>query len=243
MMLGLFKTKSLVDEDSARWIESVFQWALENFDAEVFHHQTQLVLPTNDYFPGRADSVEAMAQNLFDHTLAFAGLPHWSCQLVDQRNIEQLSLPSLSYADGCRGNVQTSPVNQLTIPYNHLQVNDPQTMVSSYATTLGSYLASCAPQSVPADEQQWPLVAELVGIYLGFGVMFANTAFSFKGGCGGCRTAAQSRTAYLSQDEATYALALFCQKKGITADQVTPHLKSHLRSIFKKTLKTLDRKH
>ncbi len=240
-MLGLFKSKPLVDEDSARWIESVFQWALTNFDADVFHQHTQLVLPTNDYFPGRADSVEAMAQNLFDHTIVFAGLSNWPCQLVDQRSIEQLPPPNLSNADGRRGISESSSVTQLTIPYNHLQVKDPQTMVSSYATTLGSYLASTAVQPAPADEQQWPLVAELVGIYLGFGVMFANTAFSFKGGCGGCRTAAQSRTAYLSQDEATYALALFCQKKQIGADQVTPHLKSHLRKIFKKTLKTLER--
>ncbi len=46
--------------------------------------------------------------------------------------------------------------------------------------------------------------------------MFANSAFTFRGSCGSCYNPNATRDTYLSEQEATYALAIFAVLKGIT---------------------------
>ncbi|WP_207061837.1 hypothetical protein [Motiliproteus sp. SC1-56] len=243
MGFALFRSAPLIDDVSARWMSTVFDWALSQFEAPYFHRHTPLVRPDNTHFPGRAASIEEMAANLLRHTLAHAGLSHWPHQLVEVRNLEALPPSPLTPAQARRAEPPTPAAEQLplVIPYDAAQVNDPQTLVASYATFLGHHLGELATVPAPATVEQQPLVAELVGIYLGFGVLFANSAFAFKGGCGSCRPGFQ-RTAYLSQDEAVYALALFCRHKQLEAREVLPHLKKHLRPIYKKARKELQRR-
>ena len=47
------------------------------------------------------------------------------------------------------------------------------------------------------------------------------------------------RDAYLSEAEATYALALFCLLKDVPDSEVKPHLKSHLRGVYRKSVKDI----
>ena len=79
----------------------------------------------------------------------------------------------------------------------------------------------------------------MLAVYLGFGLMFANSAFTFRGGCGSCYNPNANRDAYLSEQEATYALAIFCVLKEIPNSMVTGHLKSHLRGFFKRAVKEI----
>jgi hypothetical protein len=79
----------------------------------------------------------------------------------------------------------------------------------------------------------------LLAIFLGFGLMFANSAYNFRGGCGSCYNPYAQRSAYLSETEATYALALFCVLKDSPNSDVTPHLKKHLRGIYRKSVREL----
>jgi hypothetical protein len=76
--------------------------------------------------------------------------------------------------------------------------------------------------------------------YTGFGIMFANSAFTFRGGCGSCYNPEANRDAYLSEREATYALAIFTVLKGIPLSAVTKHLKGHLRGVFRKAIKEIN---
>jgi hypothetical protein len=85
-------------------------------------------------------------------------------------------------------------------------------------------------------------VTELLAVYLGFGLMFANSAFTFRGGCGSCYNPAANRDAYLSEQEATYALAIFAVLKDISNSTVTGHLKSHLRGFYKKAVKEINQR-
>ena len=94
----------------------------------------------------------------------------------------------------------------------------------------------------PGGVQYWPQATELLAVYLGFGLMFANSAFTFRGGCGSCYNPAANRDAYLSEQEATYALAIFAVLKGISNSTVTRHLKSHLRGFYKKAAKEVNQR-
>ncbi len=74
---------------------------------------------------------------------------------------------------------------------------------------------------------------------MGFGVIFANTAYQFKGGCGSCNNRSLNRQAALPELETVYALALFCVIKGIEIKQVKKALKSHLYKPFRNAHKEI----
>ena len=83
------------------------------------------------------------------------------------------------------------------------------------------------------------MAGELTGIFMGFGLMFANSAVVQRsGGCGGCGGGQSPvRQVFMNEEEATYALAVFCHLKGIDRNQASKHLKKHMRGFFKAALK------
>lgn len=236
-MFDFLKSKPLLDELSIEWLLETQAWALRNFNAELFYRDTRLVTPSNEHFPGRVDSVQGMAELIFEQVKAHAGLASWPCRVVDETlgHAEAATVPT---ALPPIGSPAVAPAvdqpSQLTIPYHPQSIKTPETLIASFAHTLAHHLATTAEEPPPATEEQWPVVTEVLAIHLGFGLMLANSAFTFKGGCGGCGGAAVRRHAYLSQDEATYALALFCTLKEIPRSRVFGHLKKHLHPLFKK---------
>ena len=234
MFAALFAPKPLLDSDSADWISQQFDWILDQFGSDYFQQRTPLVLPNNDFFPGRADSHQAMAQCLLDSIQQYAGLSHWPTLLLDgslEAPSSPTELPTLSPERGDQLAPLATPA--LPIYFNPAQVNDPQALISSLVQSISHALAQQVATPPHVEPSQWPLLVELVGVYLGFGVPLVNSAFVFAGGCGSCGKRAAQRQAYLSQDEALFALALFCQHKEITAEQVKPHLKPHLKKLYR----------
>ena len=75
---------------------------------------------------------------------------------------------------------------------------------------------------------------------MGFGVMMANSAYTFRGGCGSCFNAASNRQANLTENEIIFALAMFCKLKKITAKEGTLHLKKHFKRPFLTASRQID---
>ncbi|VAX11175.1 hypothetical protein MNBD_GAMMA25-1653 [hydrothermal vent metagenome] len=248
MMLNLFKKNETLNEDTSEWIFDSFAWALQNFDQRVFFDETILVIPSNKHFPGRVDSIEGMASLIFEQVKEYAGMKHWPCRLLDQ-NQAATAAPTMKVLinGNIRGNREIEPdavadEHKLLIAYNSHQLNNPEAMIASYAHTLAHYLGSMAQQPPPGGEELWPQTTEVLAVFMGFGTMFANSASVFRGGCGSCHNPLAERTAFLSQDEITYALALFCVLKEIPNKAALPHLKKHLRSSFKSAVKEIQQK-
>lgn len=237
MLANLFKPKPLLDDTSAAWICQQFDWIAQQFDGDFFKQTTVLVLPDNNHFPGKADSHQSMAQLLFDQVKHYAGLSHWPTLLLNlaqhspQQDDQQQKLPLTLQQGQQLATVECPP---LRVYFNPAQVNEPQAMISSFAQSLANALAQQTEQPPAIEPQQWPLLVELVAIYLGFGVPMTNSAFAFAGGCGSCGKRAAQRQAFLSQDEALFALALFCQLKQIENSTVVPQLKPHLKKLYKR---------
>lgn len=127
----------------------------------------------------------------------------------------------------------------LALTYHPQQLRSPEGLIAYFAQMLAQQLARTAKQPPPGGDNYLPMAGELTGVFLGFGIMFANSAVvPRQGGCGGCGGAQSPvREVYLSEEESTYALALFCHYKQIEAKKVTKHLKKHLRGFFKSALK------
>lgn len=237
MLTGLFRPKPLLDPDSADWLQRHFDWILATIDHDFFRQHAQLVLPTNDFFPGRADSHQGMAELLLAKTQEYAGLSHWPAQLLDpnQAAIEQPQpIPRLPTRQQPAKAAQVTECEALQVAFNPAQVNDPQAMISSFAQSLAHALLQQQPLPEQLSDEQYPLLVELVAIYLGFGIPVANSAFVFAGGCGGCGKRAAQRQAFLSQDEALFGLALFSHHLQLDDKTVNAHLKPHLKKFYKR---------
>lgn len=243
MFLSLFRSKPLLDEATTQWLFDCFGWALQQFDAQVFRDESVLVLPDDRFFPGRVNSVDGMANLIFDRVKEYAGVAHWPTRLVDGRQCAALPAPKLVITGSMRGAGGVMPAEvdeaqRLQVPYDPALVNNPEAMIASLSHQLAHYLASLAQEPPPGGEQNWAQATEVLAVFLGFGVMFANSAFNVRiPRCGSCAPQPVDRQSFLSQHDITYALAIFCVLKGIPNRAVVPYLKGSLRGFYKKAVK------
>lgn len=254
MLLSLFKTQPFLDESTTNWIIDTYEWALTQFDSKEFIENTKLVLPTGEFFPAKVSSIDEMAQTVFDKSLEYAGMKNWPIKLVSpvvyQQNPHLHHMPQLTFKNGVRGNevsVTSSDFSQqakntVYVSFNPNQINQPQDLVASFGQALAAILIAQRGVVPPGGEQFMPQAIDLVACFLGFGVMFSNTAYQFKGGCGSCYNKYANREVALPENETLFCLAMFCVLKQIPIKQVKAHLKPHLRSDFKKAYKELESK-
>jgi hypothetical protein len=246
-MFNLFSRNPVLETVSSQWLFDAFAWALKNFDAEIFYKDTRLVLPSNDFFPGNADSPEAMATLIFEQVKGYVGVNHWPTRLVEEGTPTQdpakIVIKGTLRGPGGIADESVAEDQYLPIPYNPQQISNPEGIIATFAHILAHHLGQMTDELPPGGVEYWPHVTELLAIYTGFGVMFANSAFTFRGGCGSCYNPETHRDAYLSEREATYALAIFSVLKEIPGSVVTKHLKGHLRSVFRKAVKEINAHH
>lgn len=248
MFFPFLKPTPLLDETSVQWMFDTFSWALKNFDAKVFFDETILVTPSNAHFPGRESSAEGMANLIFDQVKTYAGMQHWPYRLLDQRlldegNVDIPALPPIQIEGPIRGAAgETTPSldesQKLIITYRAESLQDPEVLIANFAHTLAHYLGTTAREAPPGGEENWPHVTELLAVFMGFGVMMADSANTTKiRSCSSCSGPAVERENFLSQYDITYALAIFSCLKSIPMRQVVNQLKPSLRPFYKKAAK------
>ena len=238
MFSRIFSTKPLLDDESVRWIFATFDWALRNLDADLFYGETILVTPTNDHFPGRESSPQGMADLIFERVKAYAGMGHWPFRLADSdvcltvepvRPLIQGALRGPGGIAAADGNAQP-----LIIRYDPQMVANPEAIIAVFAHSLAHHLGSMVEEPPPGGMQNWPHLTEILGVFMGFGLMLANSAFNVRArSCGSCGGPAPDRRNFLSQYHITYALALFCVLKEIPNREAAAHLKKSLRGYFR----------
>jgi len=128
--------------------------------------------------------------------------------------------------------------HQLTIAYNPDQLRDSEVLIADFAHVLGHYLGGMSQEPPPGGVENWPHITEVVAVFMGFGLMMANSAHTVKiRSCGSCSGPAVERSNALSQYDITYALAIFSCLKAIPTREVLAHLKKSLRPFYKKAAK------
>ena len=239
MLSGLFDRQPLLDENYAGWIFDVYAWAMRNFDPLMFRDETLLVTPSNQHFPGRANSHEEMANMIFERVVAYAGMTHWPLKLLPPGSCLPEPGNEVHVMTGVRGSraVATSESSSsFSLGYDPAYLKNPEVTIALFAHGLAYYLGSSASESPPGGADNWPYVTEILAVFLGFGLMFANTALIIpRGGC--CGGPVVQRQASLSQHDITYALAIFAALKGLPQKDVVKYLKKSLRGHFKQALR------
>ncbi len=243
MFAKFFQSEPPLDEASIQWLFEAYAWSLRNLDARVFYEESLLVTPTNEHFPGRENSVQGMAQLMLDRVAGYSGMAHWPLQLLDA-NACTLAPPGPVRIQGAlRGSGGLPAENgakHIAVRYDPGMLGNPEGMIAGFAHTLAHHLGGTVQEAPPGGPENWPHLTEVVAVFMGFGLMFANSAYNVRVGCGGsCGTTADDRQNFLSQYDITYALALFSTLKAIPDKQVLKHLKSSLRGHYKRCAKDI----
>lgn len=232
----------LLDESTESWIIDTFLWAYNEFDGQHLLPSMQFILPTAEFFPEQVNSVEGMAKYVFGQVCQYAQMQAWPLRLVAPNQISQQTFPTIVFKDIKRGKEAqlVSASNYVDVSFNPNQVNQPQDLVASYAQSL-AYINVLQSRSLPPGGKEFINQAvDLLASFMGFGVMMANTAYQFKGGCGSCYNPYANRNASLSEPELIYVLALLLKASKQSPNAVSAHLKPHLKSMLKRANKQLN---
>jgi len=237
----------VIDESSHQWILDTFSWAITHFDVLEFKNNSQLVLPNNQFYQGSVSSVHEMALSIFKQTTDYAGMQEWPIVLVTPEQFfsgsQQITIPRFNMTDNCRGedtpfarlnDEDTQKLQQqlIMLSYRENQVNQPQDLISSIVQNLANILIVQQSSLPPGGKELIPQAVDIIACFMGFGLIFSNTAYQFRGGCGSCNNPNANRQSALPENETVHALALFCLLKSIKPKAVKAHLKSHLRKQF-----------
>lgn len=262
MFSTLFKAKPVIDEESKEWIFDTFAWCIEQLDDDFFQHNSELILPNNTFYPGSSSSVEEMAENIFANTSKYTGMTSWPIKLVPSESYSQKPMPQLSFKSSLRGEsaivtaeISAQVSNELSykvegealvpltptidIAFHSSQLNQPQDLIAYLVQAQAGILVTQQGTIPPGGKDVLAQTIDLVACFMGFGVVFANTAYQFKGGCGSCNNRNLNRQPALPELETVYALALFCVMKRINIKPIKKELKSHLYKPFRQAHKEI----
>jgi len=155
-------------------------------------------------------------------------------------NVSANLSPSISYkVEGEAVASSTTATPAIDIAFHSSQLNQPQDLIAYLVQAQAGILVNQHGMLPPGGKELLPQTIDLVACFMGFGVVFANTAYQFKGGCGSCNNRNLNRQPALPELETVYALALFCLLKGIEVKIVKKELKPHLYKAFRQAYKEI----
>lgn len=246
-MWNPFKRKPLLTEDDELFQVETYRWLLTHFGGEHFYEATELVLPTEEYFPSKVSSPEESAQETFDQVKNYAGLEKWPCILESQEEDPNLVVGETLIVENVEhnphGTFSVNEKNEVIITYNPKLVTNPMQMVATFAHELAHYLTGTAPESPPGGWENWEYATDIAATFLGFGIFQANKVFNFQqfssAGTYGWQTTGGG---YLSEAEHSYSLAIFLLLKGISPNKAYPHCDRNIKVLLKKAIDELTEK-
>jgi len=243
-MFNLFSNKPLLNEGTTQWLFEAYAWALSNFGYDFFYEDTILVTPTKTHFPSLVNSRQSMANSIFEQMIHYAGMQNWPLELIELTADYEPVQPSNIIFNGIpRGPATTISLEGATqtfhIIYTADLTRDPSALTTVIARQLASHLVGVSNASTPGGDELHDHLVDLLAIFMGFGLFLTNNAIMIQRGCSGCGKSVQA-TGFLSEDQMTYTLAIFCCLKKIPNKVVLPHLKKALHPLFKKAMKEIN---
>lgn len=240
----MFSRRVLSDEDLDFQVQT-YAWLLKNFDSQHFYQETVLVLPEDNFFQVKKDTAEQFVESVFIKVKEYAGMEKWECKLEAQEEDINPYLGDavlLQEVEGTpNGTFSYSPEEGIKITYAPRLANQPIQLVATFAHELAHYLTGGdESKPPPGGWDNWEFATDIAAVFLGFGVFTANSVFSFSQyGNHAVQGWQSSRSGYLSQQEMSYALAIFTELKGIDFKVVTKYLDSSAKNWYKKAIRDI----
>jgi hypothetical protein len=207
LMRSRLKPKSFLDDSRRDWQFDAYAWLLRNTGGCAKFHDTELILPTGEFFPDRGLKGRTGVAALFRRVRDHAGMADWPCT-IEPEEAESRDAD----AAGGSGRIRV-------IRYRRGEL-DSGALVAHFALELARYLITAIDEPVPGGEAMREPAAEIAANFIGFGLFIANAA-------------AQYRIFQLNEGELAHALAMFCLLRRSPPESaalyLNPHLRKHLR--------------
>lgn len=244
MLNKLFKSTPVIDDSSRAWILDSFVWCIENLDGQYFFQSSELILPNNQFYPGTMHSSLEMMTAIFNKTKNYAGLANWPLEIKQSQTVNNASMAQLVFRGSFRGQqceiVNKEAVDAIEVSLHPAQLNQPQDLIAYLVQTFAGIVLKQRGQTLPGGDNMLAEMIDLVACFMGYGVIFANTAYQFKGGCGSCNIRALNRQATLPEAETVYALAVYMVIKKQNIKTIKASLKPHLYKLLRKAYKDVE---
>ena len=243
--MGWFRPTLPIDQDELEWQFATFKWLMERFGGVEFFAASPPIIPDAQHFPITATSASERASQCFDLVRDMAGMRDWPCRLEagEDDRLPQI-VPGIASTRASApqplGTYSVEPVQdspaEVVIRYHPSLVDDPASLVATFAHELSHYLIHDFGEAPPGGWELDELATDLTAVYLGFGIFMANNAKQFDSFTSYDQIGWSSRrSGYLSEAALVTALAIRELLGG--RDPLAssgPHLKSYLQADLKR---------
>jgi hypothetical protein len=244
MLFG--RSRCPIDRDTADWMADCVIWMFEQFDARALL-EAELVVPTGDYLRRDGKTGHDLAEHVFEQVKELAGLPDWPCRIEAGDSDPEARVSQSVFVSGMTpapaGTFQhRGTTDTVVITYNPGLLDDPVSLVATFAHELAHYLFAMSRTPPPGGEELEEFATDLGSVFLGFGIFAVNSSFRFEAHGGALGQGwGYRRSGYLSGNDLTYALALFLRLLDKDAEAAFTHLAQRYRGPLKASLRYLDR--
>jgi hypothetical protein len=237
-----------LDQQVLAWQLNHWKWLDAQLATYFTPERIHLVTPTSTDFPVKWAATEDTAQQVFLCVQRHMGVESWPCTLesfeqaddVVKRHAPPLSRPQESA--GAAGLFHIPEPGKVFVRYRVTQLSDPMSLIATLAHELCHYVLATVKDEPPAGWTEHEPITDLTACYLGFGIFMANSVFRFSQWQDNTHQGwSAQRQGYLSQEEMSLALTIFCRIKGIPLANVLPHLATDPKHYVKSYAKALDK--
>jgi hypothetical protein len=236
------KAECPVRQAEQAWIDESMEWLVAEFGRERL--LGEVVLPTDDYFPGvydgSRDDVAAVLDRLCNHMGVDPARVDLEHDDSADDGSEELSAEVLMHtqADGAAGHHRIRG-DRSVVSIRTDQARRPMALVATIAHELGHVLLLGESRISPERKDHEPLT-DLLTVYFGLGIFGANAAFDYvhenRGRNAYART---SRLGYLTEPMFGYGMARYAWLRGEVEPDWSRYLDTNPRTYLKQGLRYL----
>ena len=238
--------KCPIDDDERQWIEESMDWLVEKLGSERLS-QADVVLPVEEAFPDEYRGTEECVHRLLDRVCEYMGVDSSRLNvlmyvhedpLAEVRNQRSFTAGVFIRETGDSAGMGSDAPTQITIGVEASLLSDPAAVVATLAHEVGHVILSDL--GLTRDAPNSEFMTDLVPVFLGLGVLTANTAFRSSEQLMGTRYEWRARRlGYLSEEMYGYALAIFALKRGEDNPDWSRYLSINVRTYLQQSLRYL----
>ncbi len=219
------------------WIEKSADFLLTSFGADRL--RAEVVLPTDDYFPGAYSGSRADVRAVFAKLCAHMGVDPSGVDLEHEEQDEDAlrlrDLIPMTFRDqGAAGHYQVRD-GRAVVTVQDKQAARPMELVATVAHEL-CHVRLLGEGRIPEDRKDGEPLTDLATVFFGLGIFSANSSFEHHRTEGYTTT---SRLGYLTEPMWGYALAYYAWLRGEENPSWARHLDTNPRTYLKRGLRYL----
>jgi len=241
--MALFHVKCPVEPKQREWLDLAMQWLIAAFPSHPLN-ETEVILPTPEYFPDRYSTELEDVQKLVERVCGYMKVDPTRLKLELYEEVYNGFSSHLPTFEGShRGAVGTyiEDKGALVIGIESSQLTDPMGLVAIIAHELG-HVCLLGDGRMKPERRDHEYFTDLFTVFSGLGIFNANAAFTMRGWKTrfGHGWSAQRR-GYMNEQMFGYALGLFAWLRGEENPSWYKFLEGSPRTYFKTSMKFLSR--